>query len=139
VLCYERRECAKCAAAPTVCDIVASHVARKFFRQVETAEQRDGAQNSERTIEQPPLERDVPEVSANERERNHGAAGNKSTSKHPGIADRVAKRSDEKQRDDEMTEGQPVGAVANKWKSSVGFLETEKDEGEPTLKPGKVS
>jgi len=42
-------------------------------------------------------------MTANERERNHGDARDKSTSKHPGVADRIAKRSDEEQRDDEMT------------------------------------
>ena len=104
---------------------------------MEAIKKRNGAENPKRTIEQPPLERDIAHVSANERERNHGAARNESTPKHPGVADRVAKWSDEEQRDDEMTEGQPVGAVTDKWKSSVGFLETEEDEGEPTLKPGK--
>src|SRR2546423_5366892 len=36
-----------------------------------------------------------------------------------------------------MTERQPVGAVTDKWKSRVRFLESEENEGKPAVKPGK--
>src|SRR5947207_6249397 len=36
-----------------------------------------------------------------------------------------------------MTEGQPVGAVTDKWKSRVSLPESEENKGDPALKPGK--
>jgi hypothetical protein len=99
-----------------------SRLAGKLLRQMEAIKKWNRSDDPDRAIEQAPRQRDVPDMSANERERNDGAAGNQSAPEDPGVADWVSKRPDEKQRDDEMAERKPVGPVTDKGKSSVGFL-----------------
>ena len=104
---------------------------------MQAVKKRNCAYDSERAIEQPPGERNVANVSANERERNNGRAGNQPAAQHPGIANWISKWPDEKQRDDEMPEGQPVSPITDKRKFSVGRLESEEHEGDPRPISGK--
>jgi hypothetical protein len=111
-----------------------STLAGKFLRQMEAVEKWNCAHDPERAIEQPPRERNMADVSANESERNDGRAGNQTAAQHPGIANWISKWSDEKQRDDQMPEGEPVSPITDKRKSGVGRFETEEHEGDPSPK-----
>ena len=77
------------------------------------------------------------DVSANKGERNDGCAGNQTAAQHPGIANWISKWPDEKQRDDQMAEREPVGPITDEWKFSVGLFQSEGDEGNPGPKTGK--
>lgn len=77
------------------------------------------------------------DLSANERERNDGRAGKQSAAQHPGVANRIPKWPDEKQRDYQVTEGEPVGAVTDERKCSVGFLQADEYECDPRSESGK--
>lgn len=114
-----------------------SRFAGKFLRQMEAVKKWNCTHDPERTIEQPPGERNMADLSANKGERNDGCAGNQSAAKHPGIANWISKWPDEKQCDDEMPEGQPVSPVPDKRESSVGRLESEEHEGDPRPISGK--
>jgi hypothetical protein len=104
---------------------------------METVEKWNCADDPEGTVDQPPLERDLTDVSANESERNNGSAGKQSAAQHPGIPNWIPKWPDEKQRDYQVTEGKPIGAVTDEGKGSVGFLQTEIHECDPRSKSGK--
>ena len=111
-----------------------SSLARKLLRQMEAIKQWNRARDPERAIEQAPGERNMADVSANQGERNDGRAGNQPAAKHPGITDGIPKWPNEKQRNDEMPESEPVSPITDKRKSGVGRFETEEHEGDPSPK-----
>ena len=76
------------------------------------------------------------DVSANKGERNDGRAGNQTAAQHPGIAHWISKWPNEKQRDNEMPEREPVGPISDEWKFSVGLFQSEEDEGNPGPRAG---
>ncbi len=118
---------------------VVSRLAGKSPRQMEAVKKRNCAHDPERAIEQPPGERNLPDLSANEGERNDGRAGNQPAAQDPGVTNRIPKRPDEKQGDDEMPERKPIGPITDKRKCSVGSFQTEEDKGNPRPKPESVS
>src|ERR1041385_2401800 len=117
--------------------VLSSHSARKFFRKVQAVEERDCAENPEGTINEPPFERNVSEGTTDQGEWYDRRARYYSNAKHPGIAKRVTERTDEKHRNDEMSERQPISAVADERKRGISFSQAEPDKGEPAAKSGE--
>src|SRR5690348_3583578 len=74
----------------------------------------DKSQNAERTVNQPPPERNAAQAAKHQRVGNHQHAGEQAKIKQPTVAKGVAQSTHESQRDNEMPERQPVGAVEKK-------------------------
>lgn len=99
---------------------------------METVKKQNGADDPERAIKHSPRERDLADLSANEGERDDRSASHESAAENPGVTNRIAEWSDKKQRDHQMTEGEPVGSVRDEGKGSIGLLKAEKNEGQPS-------
>src|ERR1051325_157894 len=73
--------------------------------------ERNETKHAKGAINQPPPERDAAQGAEHECIGDHHGAGDQAKSEEPAVADRVTEGADESDGDDEMTEGQPVGAV----------------------------
>ena len=75
---------------------------------------RNETKHAEGTINQPPPDWNSAQPAEHERIGNHQHTGDQPEVKQPAVADGVAQRADENQRDDKMPERQPVRAVKKK-------------------------
>ncbi len=71
----------------------------------------DDADDAEGTIYEAPTEGNSTDGASNQSQRNDEHAGNHPELDHPNIFDRIAERTNEGNRQDEVREGEPVGAV----------------------------
>src|SRR5207245_4912689 len=69
------------------------------------------SKDAERAINQPPIKRNPSDRAKNKGVRNDHNARDHPKSEQPNIADRIAQRADEGNRDNKMSEGQPVSTV----------------------------
>src|SRR5207249_7373923 len=83
----------------------------QFLRPCPAKPKRNYSNDSKRTVNQPPPNWYAAKRAERKGIRNYQSAGNHPKGEKPYIADRIAKRADEGERNREMSEGQPVGAV----------------------------
>lgn len=100
-------------------------------RERQTIHQRHETEDAEGAIDQPPVERDLPDRAADEREGKDEETRGDADVEHPFIPHGRDEGADEKERDDEMAKGQPVGAVGDEGKLCVRFTQAVVDIGDP--------
>ena len=71
----------------------------------------NGTQDAKGTIDQPPPERNAAQVPEHQRPRDDERAGDQPEINQPTVPHRVTPGANERDRDDDVSEGQPVGAV----------------------------
>lgn len=94
-----------------------------MFDAVEADEEGDGSEDTEAAIDETPWERDATELAGDECERDDGNAGDDAELDHPLVADGIAQRAEEGDSEDEVREGEPVGAVGEEGVAETGFLQ----------------
>src|ERR1700682_3928238 len=80
-------------------------------------EQRDRTDDAEAAIDQRPQKWNASNRAADERQHKHARACAQTDIKYPHISFRREERTNEEHDNDEMTECQPIGRVAEKWKT----------------------
>lgn len=102
----------------------------------ETDEEWDHAEDAEAAVDHPPVERDAADWASNQCERDDSGAGDYAKGQDSFVTDRVDERSDERYRDDEMSEGEPVSSIGHEGVAAVGLDDAVMDSPEPGLKCG---
>ena len=80
--------------------------------------ERNTTDHSERAIDQPPVKRNTPNRATDECQRHHHGAGDHSLLDHPDVADRIFERSDEQNRNHQVSESEPIVSVKEEWEPS---------------------
>src|SRR5688572_7069899 len=75
----------------------------------------DEAEKAERAVDEPPAERNAAHFAHNEGEGNDEHAGDHAELDDPDVFDGITQWADERNGDNEVTEGKPVGAVTDEW------------------------
>lgn len=101
-------------------------------------EQAEAAEDAEATVDETPVEGDAAHRAGDERKQRDASAGEEPPGDDPAVADGVEVRADEGQSDDQVGEGEPVGAVGEEWVTRVGVGEGLFDEDEPAVEGGCV-
>jgi hypothetical protein len=83
----------------------------KPIYQAEANEQRDGSKYPETAIDESPDERNTADWPGDKGKEDNRDTGDDAELKHPLVADRVSQRPEEDNGEDEMSKGEPVGAV----------------------------
>ena len=100
-------------------------------------EERDDADDAEGAIDQSPPDGDAADFTEDEGVRNDEEAGDDAEIDDPEVADGIAEWTDENDGDDEMAEGEPVGAVEHEWIAGVGVEDAGVDGLDPFADGGR--
>lgn len=101
--------------------------------------QEDGsADDAEAAVDEAPPGRDAADGAGDQREKEDAGGADEAEGDDPFVADRVEVWADEEDRDDDVGEGQPVGAVGEEGITGVGVGEGVVDAEEPGVEGGRV-
>lgn len=103
--------------------------------ELEAIEEGEGAEDAEGAIDETPVERDAADRAAEEGVGQNKEAGDQAGVEDPDVADRVNERTDEKAGDDDVGEGEPIGAVRVPWVAGIDVAEAITDGEEPLVEP----
>jgi hypothetical protein len=103
---------------------------------VEADEERDDADDAEAAVDETPVWRNAANGSGNEGEGDDSSAGDDAELEYPPVAERVDERTDERNGNDEVGEGQPVRAIGHEGVSLVGLHDAIVNAAEPGMKGG---
>ena len=81
-------------------------------------------ENSETAIDQPPDERDATNLAGDERQRDDPGTRDETECDHPFVAYRIDKGTNERGRDREVREAEPIGAVSEKRIAGAGRVQS---------------
>ena len=99
--------------------------------QAKANDQRDRAKYTETAIDKPPENRNAANRPGDKGEEDNGDAGDDAELKHPLVAKRVSQGTEESNGEDEMGEGEPVGAVGEEGIAEAGIAEGATDLRDP--------
>ena len=99
--------------------------------------ERDDADDSEGAIEEAPPEGDAADTAKDEGVGNDEKAGDDAEIDNPEVADGIAERADKSDGDDEMAEGEPVGAVEKEGIAGVAIEDAGVDGLDPFADCGR--
>lgn len=91
--------------------------------QAEADEQRDGPEYAETAIDKAPEKRNAADWPGDKGEEDNGDAGDDAELKYPLVAKRVLQGTEESDREYEMGEGEPVGAISDEGIAEAGIAE----------------
>lgn len=94
------------------------------LNQSQTNNQRNNAKHSERTVDKPPIERNLSDRSADKGKRNNCHTGDYSPLNHPFVAYRITKRTNKHQCNNQMRECQPIISVRQLRSGLIEFYNT---------------
>ena len=89
----------------------------------QTGEKRDGSEDAETAVDQTPERRDATERPGDQSEWNDRDAGDYAELENPLVADGVAQWADERDCNNEMGEGEPVGSIGKQWVAKAVIAE----------------
>jgi hypothetical protein len=89
----------------------------------QTGEKRDGSEDAETAVDQTPERRDATERPGDQSEWNDRDAGDYAELENPLVADGVAQWADERDCNNEMGEGEPVGSIGKEWVAKAVIAE----------------
>jgi hypothetical protein len=87
---------------------------------IPTDEQRHGAENAKAAIDEAPGQRDSPDRTGDESERDDADTGDKAKRDDSFVAHGIDPRPDKGDGNHKMGKGKPIGPVGEKWESCVG-------------------
>lgn len=96
------------------------------------------ADNAEAAIDEAPVERDAADGACDECEKEDAGRVDESPRDDPLVADGIEPWADEGDGDDDVGEGEPVGAVGEEWIAGVGVGEGVVDAEKPVVESGCV-
>ena len=96
-----------------------------------TQNERYSTKDSKTAIDKLPSERNSSDMSSDHGERNDSCACNQSKGDDPFIPDGIDVRADERNCDDKMREGKPIGAIGEEGIVSIGCTESPIDSFDP--------
>src|SRR4051794_20921263 len=99
--------------------------------EAQSVKQQGQSAQAEAAIDQSPVQRDTTNRARNECEREDGEAGDESDQKRGPAGFGVKQRRNEKHRDDDVPEGEPIGAVSDPRVLRVSGLEAKTDGEDP--------
>jgi len=103
---------------------------------VEADEERDDADHAEAAIDETPVRRYAADGSGDESKGDDTCAGYQAELEYPLIADGIYERTDESDGDDEVGEGEPIGAVGHERIRLVGVDDAVVNAAEPCVQGG---
>ncbi len=109
-----------------------------FFKSFDVAkadEERDGSEDAEAGVNEPPQGWDATERAGYESEGKHSQAGDKAELENPLVADGVTQRTEEDYGEDEVGEGEPVGSVGEERVVDAVLVQRVVDANEPEGDP----
>ena len=90
------------------------------LNQTPAEEKRDRAEDTEAAIDETPAEGDAADGAGDQREWNDAGAGDEAEGDDPLVAHGIDERADEEDGENEVGEGEPVGAVGEERELGVG-------------------
>ena len=99
-------------------------------------EEDGSADDAEAAIDEAPVERDAADGAGEEREEEDAGARDDAPGDDPLVTDGIDEWADVGDGDDDVREGEPVGAVGEKWVAGVGVGEGVVDAEKPGVEGG---
>ena len=96
-------------------------------------QQWNDAEDAEATINQPPVKRNLSNRACDQRQRNHSKTRDDPERHDPGVTYRIAVRTDEGYRNDDVREGQPVCSIGDERILRVRLAQAFTDDRNPML------